>query len=170
MLVLLTTSLVSPYPPPTQAPDWPAWPIYVALNLSQDEVPPTRLFKVISIPDTVTPLNKLSGTLNGYENLPVDWDGYGGLPPKGETVNDASEFLSLLPKETPLPKPMLSGNGNIGLYWKADDLYLDIEFEGNGTFSYYAEEAGTAPKFDDMIKIGAGMISEELAQLLFTLS
>lgn len=171
MLTLLTTTLFAPYLlPPTQAPNWISGSEYIAQILSTDQIPTTTSLDSIRIPASITPLNKLVGTLNGYGNLPEDWDGYGGVPPMSETVSDASNVVSLLPREVPLPKPMLSGNGNIGLYWKTDDLYLDIEFEGDGTFSYYAEKAGVEPLFDDMISVATDKLPEELEQLLFSLS
>ncbi len=64
---------------------------------------------------------------------------------------------------------MLSGNGNIGLYWKTDELYLDIELEGDGTYSYYAEEVGSDPQFGDLVSITADF-PEALAQILLPLN
>ena len=170
MLTLLTSIVTSAPVPPTQAPAWAWGEQAITLVLSQDQLPKAPTQEKILTPSKVTPLSKLIGTLTCYENLPEDWDGYGGVPPIGETISNATEFVSLLPSDLPLPKPMLSGNGDVGLYWKTESLYIDIEFEGDGTYSYYAEKSGDSPRYDDKISISTAKLPEELEQILYSLS
>ncbi|MBT3060817.1 MAG: hypothetical protein AB2696_01645 [Candidatus Thiodiazotropha sp.] len=83
--------------------------------------------------------NEVLGELNSYIHLAPDWDGYGGIPPLENAVTDALTFLTNNPDYTKSLKPMLSSNGVVGLYIDEDELYLDIEFDGTGSFSYYIE-------------------------------
>ena len=82
---------------------------------------------------------KIEGKITSYLTLEEGWDGYGGRPPTNQAIIDGLMWLSLLPTGYALPKSMLSGAGEVGLYWDADGFYCDIGFFGDGTFSYYAE-------------------------------
>ncbi|NMG66405.1 hypothetical protein GPA19_15785 [Azoarcus indigens] len=74
-------------------------------------------------------------TLIDYQFLPHDWDGYDGQPAKAAALLDALEFLGQLPRTLPVPSPMLSGSGTIGLYWDRGTHYASLEFEGDGTYT-----------------------------------
>lgn len=170
MLTLLTSIVASSPVPPTQAPKWVNEEQDIRLVLSQDQMHALPTEGLNLAPAEVTPLSQLIGTLTSYESLPEDWDGYGGIAPTSEAVSNATDFVSLLPADLPLPKPMLSGNGVVGLYWKTENLYLDIEFEGDGTYSYYAEKSGDSARYDDKISITSAELPEELEQILYSLS
>lgn len=75
----------------------------------------------------------------GYLALADDWDGYGGVAAGPEAVGDAVRFVSQLPESLPLPKPMVSGSGVVGLYWEGNDRYASIDFDGSGFYCYIAD-------------------------------
>jgi hypothetical protein len=52
------------------------------------------------------------------------------------------------PEDIPLPYAQLSADGEVGLYWKAADVFADIGFYGNGEYSFYAriQPKGGAPE------------------------
>lgn len=81
----------------------------------------------------------LVSKLNSYLSLSDDWDGYGGVAPNKETVDDAMRLLHLLPNHISIPKPMLGNLGTIGYYWDKGNLYAEICFDGDQTFWYYAK-------------------------------
>jgi len=98
-----------------------------------------------------TRILSLTRQLRDYPKLENDWDGYGGVPPKQQTVEEVVSFLSKLPDSVSLPKPMLGGEGVVGLYWDKQNTYADVCFEGNGTFWYYArDEKGNEIGADDI--------------------
>lgn len=80
-------------------------------------------------------MTALMRTLVDYHFLPHDWDGYDGQPAKAAALLDALEFLRQLPGTLPVPSPMLSGSGTIGLYWDRGTFYASLEFEGDGTYT-----------------------------------
>lgn len=80
-------------------------------------------------------MNELLRTLIDYQFLPHDWDGYDGHPAKPSAMLDVLEFLVQLPGTLPIPSPMLSGSGTIGLYWDRGMHYASLEFEGDGTYT-----------------------------------
>lgn len=77
----------------------------------------------------------LRRTLIDYQFLPHDWDGYDGQPAKATALLNVLEFLMQLPQTVPVPSPMLSGSGAIGLYWDRGTHYASLEFEGDGTYT-----------------------------------
>ena len=107
----------------------------------------------IGIDAEPTEKEKIEGRITSYLLLENDWDGYEGKPPSNQAVVDSLMWLSLLPTDTPLPKPMLSGAGEVGLYWEAADFYCDIGFFGDGTFSFYAERPDGSSMSNEDIEI-----------------
>jgi hypothetical protein len=95
----------------------------------------------------------LSNQIMAYGHLPEDWDGEGGVAPSKEAVDDALAFMELLPLSGKLPKSMVSGDGEVGFYWKTDSAYIDVSFFGDGKIVYYGRamheglEAQGAPHF-----------------------
>jgi len=83
----------------------------------------------------------LSSQLVEYQSLPDDWDGYGGKAASIEAVMDSVRFLTRFPSMFPLPKPMVSGSGVIGLYWEGNGYYASIDFDGSGYYCYIADSA-----------------------------
>jgi hypothetical protein len=80
---------------------------------------------------------KLEGELYSYLELDENWDGYGGTIPDKELINSCQEIIEKLKKlGLNAPKPMLTGSGEVGLYWKDDTTYIELSFEEEDTFSY----------------------------------
>lgn len=71
----------------------------------------------------------------GYGKLKPGWDGMHSKGPRKEMVKLVCEFLNIIPKDLPVPVPMCSINGVIGLYWDRPVSYIDIEFNGEEDIS-----------------------------------
>jgi hypothetical protein len=84
--------------------------------------------------------DQLESRIRDFLKLENDWDGFGGVPANQQTVNDVIGFLNKLPNEVSPAKLMLAGEGIIGLYWDNESNYIDVCFEGDGTFLYYARD------------------------------
>lgn len=102
---------------------------------------------LINIPLKSTVLTEyivLQKIIKDYINLEEDWDGYGGIPPMKEIVVTATNLVSKLKmEEIKVPKPMLSGSGEIGLYWKNDSMYIEITIDEPQKYSLYIEEGSS---------------------------
>ena len=99
------------------------------------------------------PSDTVEGKITSYLSLKQDWDGYGAGPPTTQAVVDALLWLGRLPADFLPPKPMLSGSGELGLYWDRNGFYCDIGFLGDGTFSYYAQVPEGSSLGDENIDI-----------------
>ena len=106
----------------------------------------TRLREAINgTPIAIRDLPKheqLVASLYGYLDLPANWDGYGGIAPPAKAVFDAERFLSTMSGAASLPKPMISGDGQVGLYWRGQDQYIEVTFVGDDRATIFAEKGG----------------------------
>lgn len=73
--------------------------------------------------------HKLKLDLQGYLPLVDGWAGPGSLAPLKQAIDTATQFVDRLPPGIPLPKPMLSNLGEVGLYWDVGAVYADVNFE-----------------------------------------
>ena len=79
--------------------------------------------------------------INEFKFYEVNWDGYEGIAASSETVNDAIKFINKLPSNTTVPRPGLSGDGEISLFWEDNGVYIDIGFFGDGKYTLYAKDS-----------------------------
>lgn len=100
----------------------------------------------------VDPVEDLVAKLYAYLSLPEDWDGYGGVAPSAKAVLDAEDFVRGLPSEMALPRPMIAGDGEIGLYWKSEGGYAEATFVGSGEFKLFVQR-GRETIFADNLPI-----------------
>lgn len=107
----------------------------------------------------------LIGQLISYLSLPDDWDGYEGVAPNKQTVDDAMSLLRLLPKHISVPKPTLGNSGTVGFYWEKENFYAEICFEGDKTFWYYAED-GRNEIGEDIVYLDTDALPDDLILFL----
>jgi len=107
----------------------------------------------------------LISQLNSYLLLPDDWDGYDGVAPNRQTVDDAIRLLHLLPNHISIPKPMLGNSGTLGFYWEKENFYAEVCFEGDETFWYYAKDADNEIG-EDVVFLNTNTLPDELILFL----
>ncbi len=93
--------------------------------------------------------------VNSYKNYPLNWDGYDGIAPSTETINDTLSFIEKLPYGIIEPRPGVSGDGEVSLFWENDDIYIDIGFLGDGTYVLYARDSQGIEYFKDSIDLNS---------------
>lgn len=84
-------------------------------------------------------LAKVAKHIRSFVQLPIDWDGYGGIPASQASASDALELLVRTPKYSRIPKAMLSGDGEVSLYWDSSHAYAEASFPGDGTFHFFTD-------------------------------
>ncbi len=90
---------------------------------------------------TISSFEKLINTLESYKSLEEDWDGYGGITPSIEVVDTAIALIFKMKRDDlATPKPMISGSGNVGLYWNGKDAYIEIGIDGTNSYYTYISE------------------------------
>ncbi|MCK5538973.1 MAG: hypothetical protein KAI79_19270 [Bacteroidales bacterium] len=114
-------------------------------------------------------LIKLHSLINSYEQLPNNWDGYNGIAPEKSTVTATIAFLNVLMNQSIVsPKSMLSGSGEISLYWDNGDTYIEIGFEDKEHYTYFIDNNGEGSGEDDYPL--SESIPNSLLQILKTIS
>ncbi len=109
---------------------------------------------------------KLITKIRSFEEYPVGWDGFDGVPPTKKAVREAVDFIKALTRmgaET-LPLATVAGDGEILLLWKDMPFYLSISFSGDGTYSFYAEDENGHEVFAD--DVGIVTLPAEIVRLL----
>lgn len=105
--------------------------------------------------ETVQPkkevINSTYSELQSYADLQDGWDGDDSIAPSRLDIMRALTFVSSLPSALPLPTPMISSSGEIGLYWDNGISYLDINFDYDGTISLYSRNRGTNPEVETFL-------------------
>mgnify|MGYP005840588563 CR=1 FL=1 len=96
---------------------------------------------------------RIRTSLKRFRNFPEAWDGHDGRPASSQAVSDALQFLELLSPGSPLPRPGLSGDGEIGFFWDYGDSFIDVGFTGDGTYSFYAREQRGRELFGDSMPL-----------------
>lgn len=81
-------------------------------------------------------LYKLNERVIQFRNLEDGWDGYDGQAATFGSFIDAGTFISRLPVRFSPPAAMLSGDGEISLFWKKHGVYLEVSFPGDGTYHF----------------------------------
>lgn len=114
--------------------------------------------------------DKLAAELLSYLDLSEGWDGFESVPVPRDAVLDALSFLDLRPGDVALPYPQIAPDGEVGFYWRTEDVFAEIGFYGDGEFSYYAKYT---PKGGEFVQTGRDHCSvgdewpEELLLILY---
>ena len=74
---------------------------------------------------------------------------------------DALDFLATRPEEVPLPYPQIAPDGEVGLYWRTDEVHAEVGFRGDGKFSYYAGHTSPGGEPDEYGKDDCSVEAEE---------
>lgn len=83
-----------------------------------------------------------------YTILEDGWDGDNSLKPTTDSINNATSYIEELYNiKAPLPKSMLNAQGEVGLYWDNQNIYIDIHFEVNNLISIYARSKKNQEEF-----------------------
>jgi hypothetical protein len=99
---------------------------------------------------------KVDGELLRYLDLLEDWDGYGGLIPGEDVVISVIELLKVVESEGyAAPSPMVCGDGEVGLSWSTQGVYVEIGCEKPGLYDYLVVRGQDAVGEDDFnIELG----------------
>jgi hypothetical protein len=92
-----------------------------------------------------TPKEHTIGELRRWKTLLTGWDGGTAQAPIADSLQDAVRFVRLL-TEAATAEPMLHATGRAGLFWRASDVYADLEFLGSGRIAYFIERNGDKHK------------------------
>ena len=88
------------------------------------------------MPDTsISQVDYTQAELLNYGILEDGWDGANSVAPAQSHIRAAIKLFRSLPAGVPLPRPMVSDNGEIGLYWNNEQWLADAVIEDEVHFS-----------------------------------
>jgi len=116
-------------------------------------------------------LSTLETELFSYLELEDGWDGYDAVAPNPNLIYSCYDLLKMFEashiKTKKTPKIMLSSAGEVGIYWKFDNLYIEIAIDSAGFYSYLVEDKLENNIFGyDDLKIDDGLPIEITNRLL----
>ena len=107
---------------------------------------------ILYTPDVMPTLSvreQLKRETKSYSTLKSGWDGTDSLPPSVLSMEIALHLIDALPARLPLPRPMLSSNGELGLYWDLHGGYAELSVETDGQISFFSRDAAGLEHFDE---------------------
>lgn len=88
----------------------------------------------------INTIDELKHKLNAFKHLQENWDGHNGVLINPKSIENAQKFIEKLPKDIKkLPDVSPITNGSVSVSWEVNDLYIDIEFHSDNTYSFYAD-------------------------------
>jgi hypothetical protein len=103
--------------------------------------------KNLSIDSTVNLIGSESldvlNILSSYADLVDGWDGVDSVAPQWQDLERAVGFVQGIPSSIPLPRPMLSPSGIVGLFWDTEFAYSDVHFDDDNKMSIFIRNRQT---------------------------
>lgn len=116
--------------------------------------PSTQEHLDLTFEQSFSPSELLKREVLTYAEFGDGWNGDGTFGPSIDAIKTALEFIHAIPSRLPLPRPMLSSNGEIGLYWGFDGGYAEATFESNGKIVFFSRSNDGVERFDDWLEAG----------------
>jgi hypothetical protein len=88
-----------------------------------------------------------------YRDLKSEWNGSDFSLPSSRAIDAAIDFLERLPSRLPLPRPMLSRDGELGLYWDLVNGYVEVSFDPAGELTYFSRARNGVERFQEGVDI-----------------
>ena len=79
-----------------------------------------------------------------------NWDGYNGIKPSLNCIEEAIQLLKMLPTDRLPQRAGLSNDGEISLIWESESLFADFGTEGDNTYSFFIKKDGEKLYGDDI--------------------
>ena len=105
--------------------------------------------------------------LQQFYKLGADWDGQGADAPDRDVIKATEESARWLIENRlfPTPEPMISADGEVGLFWSNGDRYAELSFEREGkdiSISVFSRDELGCTSFFDEVYSGCESLSAEM--------
>lgn len=95
------------------------------------------------------------------------WHGPHSVAAAQKAIDDAERFARELTwSQKNRPKVALAEDGELNLFWKSEEIYLDVGFFGDGTYSFFGQLASGETISGDSVPARNGQATTILADLL----
>ncbi|NYD91452.1 hypothetical protein [Sphingomonas melonis] len=102
-----------------------------------------RSFSNVSM--TGLAIRPLINRIQRFAKLDAGWDGSGSVRPTDQSIDTAVNFVKSIPASVTPPEVVAAGDGEISLFWRTDDTFVDISI-GDGQASAFAHVNGVPMK------------------------
>lgn len=109
----------------------------------------THILYEPDVAPTLSAREQLKRETKAYSALKPGWDGPDSLSPSVIAMDAALRLIDVLPAQLPLPRPMLSFNGELDLYWDLQGGYAELSFETNGEIYFFSRNTAGEERFDE---------------------
>jgi hypothetical protein len=101
----------------------------------------------------IIPRELLKREIVAYCQYGNGWNGPDTVGPTSEQITSTNAFVEAIPARLPLPRPMLSANGEIGLYWDLSGGYAEASFESDGNMTFFSRTRSGKEYFKDNVQL-----------------
>ncbi|MDD2892893.1 MAG: hypothetical protein PHF20_03090 [Halothiobacillaceae bacterium] len=115
--------------------------------------PETQDSLSVPVVQALSPKELLMREVLTYSEFADGWNGVGSKGPTQQATKAATMFIDAVPAQLPLPRPMLSSNGEIGIYWGLEGGYVEATFEPTGKFTFFSRDTNGKERFNEGLKI-----------------
>ena len=95
-------------------------------------------------------LNPIVVELSRLVNVEDGWNGNNSKAPTYAAIKEAMVFARNLPSRLPIPIVNYTEDGRISIFWSYGRTNLNINFSGNGTYSYAARFGNKVHKAENI--------------------
>ena len=108
----------------------------------------------------------IENELQGYLQFEDGWDGVNSVSPSESAIKNAISFLHRFSDVLTQPTPMVAADGEVGLYWRYQNAYIELEFAGDGMMFGYARDPNGKETFIDDVLLDS---SDEMEKAIATI-
>lgn len=117
----------------------------------------------LSYLNTSRPDIQIIKTIRDVASLSSAWE---GAEVSNKVVNDAEQFARILPLECiNAPHVSPTEDGDISFFWRNDLVTVDVNFDGNGSYSFFAKLKRGKPVSGDNVPLKTPLPQEIISLL-----
>lgn len=124
-------------------------------TIDDPNVKTEELVEPVQVGGAMDRLSSVLLELASYQDLTPGWDGPHSQGPTQASVDAAKNFVSKIPAGLPLPIPMISPTGEVGVYWDEISGYADVSFDRDGVASFFARLNDGTERFSDGLAVSS---------------
>jgi len=109
----------------------------------------------------------VEGELRGYLRLEEGWGGVNSVAVPELAAENAISILYRFSDALTQPTPMVAADGEVGLYWRHQSAYVELEFAGDGMMFGYGRDLNGKEAFIDDVSLDS---TEEMEKAIAIVS
>lgn len=104
---------------------------------------------------TLSNREQLKREMKSYSLLSSGWGDANSAIPTSHSMEITLLLIDKLPARLPLPRPMLSHNGELGLYWDLQQGYAELGIERDGLVTFFSRESNGIERTEENLSIAS---------------